>query len=358
MSERLRPTALDLEDERWMGRALRVAATARLRTSPNPWVGAVLVTAGGAVFTGATAAPGGPHAERAALEAGSAAAGGRRAWAAGSTLYVTLEPCAHHGRTAPCTEAILAAGVSRVVVGVLDPDERVRGRGIAALEDGGVVVRIGVRGREVEHQLEPYLHHRRRGRPFVVLKLAATLDGRLAAPDGSSRWITGPAARRDAHRLRAESDAIAVGATTLRVDRPALDVRGVPGARSPRRLVVRSPGGERGVEAVPTGFELLAPPLDTALRRLGSEGVVQLLVEGGASTAHGFWSAGLVDRLVVYLAPALLGGSDGVPLLEGPGAPTMSGIWRSGFSSVRRLGDDLRLDVRGNGEAGGAVDAC
>lgn len=303
------------------------------------------------MFTGATAEPGGPHAEVAALAAGSAAAGGGVAWAAGSTLYVTLEPCAHRGRTGPCTEAILAAGVSRVVVGVLDPDDRVRGRGIAALEDGGVPARVGVRSRDVEHQLEPYLHHRRRGRPFVVLKLAATLDGRIAAPDGSSKWITGPAARRDAHRLRAESDAIAVGATTLRVDAPSLDVRGVPGARSPRRLVLASPARERGVEALPDGFELLEAPLDGALRRLGSEGVVQLLVEGGARTARGFWSAGLVDRLVVYLAPALLGGSDGLPLLEGPGAPTMSDVWRSRFSSVRRVGDDLRLELRGNGQA-------
>ena len=213
-----------MDDVEHMRRALAQAATVRSTTAPNPWVGCVVVAAGrrprtaATVFAGATAPPGGPHAEVAALAAAGEAA-------RGATLYVTLEPCAHQGRTPPCTDAIIAAGVARVVVGIEDPDDRVAGRGIAALRAAGVEVTVGVAADEVAEQLAPYRKHRTTGQPWVVLKMAASLDGRTAAPDGTSRWITGEAARRDVHRLRSRSDAVLVGAGTVRADDPELTVR-------------------------------------------------------------------------------------------------------------------------------------
>jgi diaminohydroxyphosphoribosylaminopyrimidine deaminase/5-amino-6-(5-phosphoribosylamino)uracil reductase len=313
--------------------AIEQAASARTRTSPNPWVGAVVVRDGELVGAGATQPPGGAHAEIEALGVAGVAA-------AGATLVVTLEPCSHHGRTPPCVDAIVAAGVTRVVVGVLDPDPQVAGRGVDALRAAGLDVVVGVRADAVDAQLAPYLHHRRTGRPYVVVKLAASLDGGLAAPDGTSQWITGPEARIDVHRLRAESDAILVGAGTVRADDPALTVRHVPG-RDPRRIVLgRAPAGAKVHPCLEwTGDE------DLLLERLGSEGVLQLMVEGGATVVRNFHERGLVDRYVVYVAPALFGGRDQLPLLAGPTAPTIAELWRGRFDSVRHLGGDLRIDL-------------
>lgn len=324
-----------------MARAIELAAEVRGRTSPNPPVGCV-VASGGQSYEGATAPPGGPHAEAAAL----AAAG---AEARGATLFVTLEPCAHHGRTPPCADAIVAAGVERVVVAIEDPDPAVSGRGLARLRQAGVAVELGLAAEAVSEQLAAYRKHRRSGRPWVVLKLAATLDGRIAAPDGSSRWITGSEARADAHRLRAQSDAVLVGAGTVRTDDPELTVRlegRPPEHPQPLRVVLgRIPSGSR----VSPALEFEGDPRKL-LEELGRQGVVQLLVEGGASVAHTFHSAGLVDRYVVYLAPALLGGDDGRPLFAGPGAPSMPDVWRGRFVSVERLGPDLRLELAGGAE--------
>lgn len=318
----------------WMAEAIAAAATVRTTTAPNPWVGAVVVPAGDEpAAVGATQPPGGPHAEIVALDLAGPTA-------AGATLYVTLEPCSHQGRTPPCVDAIIAAGVTRVVVGVLDPDPHVSGRGIERLQAAGVEVVTGVAAADVESQLAPYLKHRRTGRPYVVLKLAATLDGRIAAPDGSSRWITGPAARLDTHRLRAESDAIAVGAGTVRADDPALTVRDRPG-RDPLRVVLgRAPAEARVHPALELTGEVGA-----VLDQLGARGVLQLMVEGGATVAGRFHAAGLVDRYVIYLAPAFLGGDDGVPMFAGPGAPTMASLWRGRITEVRRLGDDLCVEL-------------
>ena len=321
-----------------MARAVALAHGVRTATSPNPWVGCVIVDASGqAVGEGATAPPGGPHAEVAAL----AQAGER---ARGATVYVTLEPCPHQGRTPPCTDALVRAGVARVVAAVGDPDSRVAGAGFRALEAGGVAVAKGLLAGEVEDQLRPYLVHRSTGRPYVVLKLAATLDGRTAAPDGSSRWITGPEARGDVHRLRAESDAVLVGARTVRRDDPELRVRG-DGATEPERQPLRvvlghMPPGARARPALELGGDLGA-----VLDELGRRGVMQLLVEGGAHVAHAFHTQGLVDRYVWYLAPAFLGGDDGLPVFAGPGAATMATAWRGRLVSVSRFGDDVRLDV-------------
>ncbi|HEX2193032.1 MAG TPA: bifunctional diaminohydroxyphosphoribosylaminopyrimidine deaminase/5-amino-6-(5-phosphoribosylamino)uracil reductase RibD [Acidimicrobiales bacterium] len=315
-----------------MGRALALAASVRTTTSPNPWVGCVVLPGG---HEGATRPPGGPHAERVALTA----AGNE---AEGSTLVTTLEPCAHDGRTPPCVDAIVAAGVRRVVVGVLDPDPHVRGAGVQALRQAGVDVDVGVCETEVREQLAPYLKHRETGRPWVVLKLAVTLDGRTAAPDGSSRWITGPEARVDTHRLRAESDAILVGAGTVRADDPELTVR-LPGIEGPEPLRVvlgRAPERARMQPALEMGGDLGA-----VLDDLGRHDVLQVLVEGGATVAGELHRAGLVDRYVLYVSPTLLGGDDGRPVLAGAGVPTLGQAWRGRLVAVTRLGDDVRLDV-------------
>lgn len=352
-----------MDDRAAMERALALGASVRRLTSPNPWVGCVVVGSDGSAFEGATQPPGGAHAEVMAL-----ARAGDLAW--GATLYTTLEPCAHVGRTGPCAQAIVAAGVSRVVMALEDPDRNVCGRGRAALTEAGVEVVVGVGAGSARDQLAPYLHHRSTGRPWVVLKLAATLDGRIAAPDGTSRWLTGPVARRDVHRLRADSDAILVGAGTVRADDPALTVRlddpgaegaghGLEGApagagpwpRQPLRVVLgRAPKGAR----VHPALELAGRPA-TVLEELGRRGVLQLLVEGGATVAAAFHGAGLVDRYVLYLAPALMGGDDGRPLFAGPGAATMGEVWRGRLLSVANLGGDLRIDVApGAGDGGPA----
>ncbi len=223
------------------------------------------------------------------------------------------------------------------------------GEGVARLRAAGVTVEVGVAADQVEVQLAPYLCHRRTGRPYVVLKLASSLDGRTAAPDGTSQWITGTEARLDAHRLRADSDAILVGAGTVRADDPALTVRLPDEERGdddtePLRVVLgRAPAGA----AVQPCLEM-AGPLDDVLDDLGARGVLQVMVEGGAGVAHAFHAAGLVDRYVLYLAPALLGGDDGRALFAGPGAPTLDAVWRGRIVDVRRLGDDLRLDLEGS----------
>ena len=325
-----------MDDAHFMTRAMANAASARLTVSPRPWVGAVVVTQDGSVAgDGATEGREGPHAEVVALRA----AGER---ARGSTLYVTLEPCSHHGATPPCTDAVVAAGIRRVVAALEDPDRRVAGSGLARLRAAGIEVEVGTGGEEAARQLAPYLKHRRTGRPFVVLKLAASLDGRTAAPDGSSRWITGPEARRDVHRLRRESDAVLVGAGTVKADDPELTVRlGGPEGAQPLRVVLGDiPAGARVEPAISMKGEL-----GGVLDDLGGRGVLQLLVEGGARVAHDFHRLGLVDRYSIYLAPAFFGGDDARPLFAGAGVPTISGLWRGRLAGVTRLGDDLRVDL-------------
>jgi len=327
-----------------MGQAIEAAAAARRRVAPRPWVGAVVVPADSPEhpgFTGATDGRVGAHAEVVALAAAGAAA-------IGGTLYVTLEPCSHQGTTGPCADAVIAAGIARVVIGLADPDPRVAGGGIERLRSAGVQVDVGICAEQVERQLAPYLHHRRTGRPFVVLKLASTLDGRTAAPDGSSQWITGEEARLDAHRLRADSDAILVGAGTVSADDPALTVRLPEGERGsddtePLRVVLGAAAADAAVQPC---LEV-AGDLGEILDDLGSRGVLQLMVEGGATVAAAFQSAGLVNRYVLYLAPALFGGNDGLPLFAGAGAPSIDSLWRGRIVEMRRLGDDLRLDLEG-----------
>ena len=347
MSAAPAPELFDGTDRECMTRAIAAGAQVRCITSPNPWVGCVVRTPDGALF--ATSEPGGPHAEAGALAAAGTAA-------AGATAYVTLEPCSHQGRTGPCADALVAAGVRRVVIGIDDPDHQVAGAGIQRLRDAGVQVDVGLFAGKVAQQLAPYLHHRQTGRPYVVLKLAMTLDGGTAAPDGSSQWITNPAARADGHRLRAESDAILVGAGTVRRDDPSLTVRDyVPpvmpasGVVDPQRVILGSV--QEGARVEPC--REMRGELGTVLDELGADGVLQLLVEGGASVAGAFHRAGLVDRYVIYVAPALFGGGDARHLFTGQGAYSIDDLWRGEFTAVERVGSDLRIEMAPAGRGGG-----
>jgi diaminohydroxyphosphoribosylaminopyrimidine deaminase/5-amino-6-(5-phosphoribosylamino)uracil reductase len=318
----------------------------------------VLAATGEVVGEGAHVAAGLPHAEVVALRA----AGGR---AAGGTLVVTLEPCAHEGRTPPCTEAILAAGVARVVFGAEDPDDRVHGRGAARLRRAGVEVVGGVRAVEVEAADPGYFHHRRTGRPRVTLKAALTLDGQSAAADGTSRWITGEEARSDGHRLRAEADAVMVGAGTVLADDPLLDVR-LPAytGPQPRPVVVagRRPLPPSARVLARGAVVLAAEPLDlgphveivvapgaagsvdlaAGLGRLGELGLVDVLVEGGARLAAGLWQEGLVDQGVFYLAGLVAGGA-GIGAFRRVFA-TLGEARRVTVQAVHRIGPDLRIE--------------
>ena len=338
----------DTIDRECMIRALAAGTAVRCITSPNPWVGCVIRTGHGEMFEGATAEPGGPHAEVAALAAAGPAA-------AGSTAYVTLEPCNHYGRTGPCTEALIAAGVRRVVIAIEDADPQVAGSGIAALRAAGIQVDVGLFAARAEVQLAPYIHHRITGQPYVVLKLAMSLDGGTAAPDGSSQWITSPEARARGHRLRAESDAILVGAGTVRRDDPSLTVRDYrppvmpsSGVVDPLRVILGSVAPDARVQPC----REMKGDLGAVLDELGAEGVMQLLVEGGAAVAGAFHRAGLVDRYVIYVAPALFGGGDARHLFTGPGAYTIDDLWRGEFTNIERVGDDLMIEMVPLGRGG------
>lgn len=319
-----------------MERARELASGSRLLASPNPWVGAVILdgTTGAVIGEGRTQPPGGNHAEVEALaQAGEAARG--------ATLVVTLEPCSHTGRTGPCVEAIIDAGIARVVVAVSDPDDQVAGRGLARLREANIELVTDVLADEVRADLAPYLHHRSTGRPYVVAKVAATLDGAVAMSDGTSQWITGEEARYDGHILRAESQAIIVGAGTVRSDDPTLTARLREGTYEPRRIVL----GRVGVSAKVQPCEEYEGPLDELLDRLGAEGVVQVLVEGGPSVVSSFVMAGLVQRIVWYAAPALAGLTTALPALASLETETISALRRGRFVAITRLGEDIRLDL-------------
>jgi len=375
-----------------MARAVALAEGGRGTASPNPMVGAVLVRHGTVVGEGFHLAPGKPHAEAEALSRAGPAA-------AGATCYVSLEPCAHHGRTPPCVDALVEAGVARVVAAVTDPDPRVAGAGFARLRSAGIEVAVGTLAEAAEEQNAAFLTHRRLGRPRVTLKAAASLDGKVAAADGTSQWITGPEARGDAHRLRAEADAVAVGAGTALADDPRLTVRLAPArpGQQPLRILVDAVGrvGAGGhlfdgeaptlvatTSAAPSaaraaweaaGAEVVvcpaagwsgsvthaepalggsgpprpagAPGVDLGwlAAALGEREVLELLVEGGPSLHASLWAAGLADRLIWYLAPLAIGG-DGAPgLLAGGGAPTLAAARRLRLASVDRVGADLRV---------------
>ncbi len=327
-------------------RALDLSRTALGRTSPNPPVGAVVLDAAGQVAgEGVTAPAGGPHAEVVAL----AAAGER---ARGGTVVVTLEPCRHTGRTGPCTQALLAAGVARAVIGCREPTG-LAGGGAHQLREAGVAVETGLLAAEVARgPLEAWLTAQRTGRPFVTWKYAATLDGRVAAADGSSRWITSADARADVARLRGEVDAVVVGVGTVLADDPRLTVRPDPG-HQPLRVVLDSDGrtppqarvrDDEAPTLVLTAADVPRHDLAAVLRVLADRGAVSVLLEGGPTLAGAFVRAGLVDRVVGYVAPALLGA--GPAALGDIGVGTIAAAHRLLLDDVTRVGTDLRLVLR------------
>lgn len=321
------------DHEARMRHAMHMADHARLHARPNPWVGAVIVCTDGRVFEGSTQPPGGAHAEIVALRAAAAAGASTE----GATLYSTLEPCNHTGRTGPCTEAIINAGISHVVVGITDPDVLVAGTGLDRLRAAGVSVTTGILETEIQQQLAPYLFHRSTGRPYVLLKMATTLDARTSIPNGP-RWITGEAARVRVHQLRAESDAIVVGANTVLVDNPELTVRHVDGP-SPRRIVLS--------RSTPLPADAKIHPclewngeIETLLDSLGKEGVIQLMVEGGPTIATEFHRRGLVNKYVFHVAP-IVSGSDSAPgvFLD----DQLMALQEFAITSSTQMDDDLEI---------------
>mgnify|MGYP003646218235 CR=1 FL=1 len=352
---------LPADDARWMRAALALAARGLGRTWPNPAVGCILVREGRAVGQGWTQPGGRPHAETEAL----AMAG---TLAAGTTAYVTLEPCSHHGQTPPCAEALIVAKVARVVTACDDPDERVAGRGLALLREAGIAVTHGVLAAEAEHLNAGFLKRVREGLPLVTLKLATTLDGRIATNTGESQWITGPEARRHGHYLRAIHDAIMVGRGTAAADNPSLTCR-LPGLedRSPVRVVWDSRSSlpttlklftDRaaptwrlaGSDATPapSPAESLTVPLSPqgqieprqALQAMAARGITRVLVEGGGQLAALLLQADLVDRIAWFRAPAIIGG-DGLPGIAGLGVSRITDMRRFAPIEVRQLGDDV-----------------
>ena len=354
----------------YMARALALARRALGSVSPNPAVGAVLVKDGHVVGEGFTQLPGEAHAEVVALrQAGSAAQS--------ATLYVTLEPCAYHGRTPPCADAVVGAGVAEVRIGTLDPNPKTDARGVAVLEAAGIRVTVGEREEESREVVEAFAKHVVTGLPFVTAKFAASLDGKLATPTGSPRWISGEASRRIAHRLRAESDAVMVGIGTALADDPRLTARDVdePPARQPLRVVVDSSGrlaakaamlrepGDTLVAAAKltasqrrtleqAGAEVLEVPdaqgrpkgrvnLGELLRKLGSRGVTSVLAEGGGTLLGTLFDARLVDKVVAFVTPVIIGG-EGVPSpAGGGGAEHVAEALRLRRVRYEQVGEDM-----------------
>lgn len=362
-------------DDEFMAQAITAASMARLRTPPNPWVGCVLVRDGSVIGTGATQPPGGRHAEAEAL----ADAANRGVDPSGATAYVTLEPCSHQGRTPPCADALIAAGVTRVVSALEDPDPNVAGQGHDRLRAAGVEVVVGIGQQEAGRQLAPYLHHRRTGLAFALVKTAMSLDGRTSAADGTSQWITGAEARADGHRIRAESQAVVVGPATARQDRPSLTVRDAETAPEgqPLRVLLDARGAvpadgplfdqtlantlvfttaaapasarDAWASAAVEAVEVDAGPdgrgvdLRAVLHTLGTDRhVLQAMFEGGGKLHGALIAEGLADRIVTYVAPVILG-ERGRAVIAYPGADTLADAHRWQISDVTPVGEDVRI---------------
>src|SRR5579884_2309705 len=362
-------------DRRHLARAIELAQQGRGRVSPNPMVGAVIVRHHEVIAEGFHERFGGPHAEAVAIEA----AGERDL--DGATLYVSLEPCCHQGRTPPCTDAIRRAGIRRVVVASDDPSEHANGRGLGILRDEGVAVTVvqGELAQRARLQNQPFRKRARTGRPWVLFKSAMTLDGKVATRTGDSKWISGEESRAMAHRWRAESDAVAVGIGTALADDPQLTARIAGAPRQPRRVVfdslARLPLTSRLVEgaheapltvvvsrAAPRaatdalkahGAEVIVATgeneparVRSALDQLGAAGVSSILLEGGPHLAGAFLDAGELDEIRLFLAPLLLGGRTARNPIEGEGADAIAGATRAGTLDCERVGDDLLISAR------------
>lgn len=346
----------------FMRQAIEEGEKGRLTAPPNPWVGSVVVLNEKIVGRGYHVAPGLPHAEIVALnEAGSLAQG--------ATLYITLEPCSHYGKTPPCIETIIKAGVSEVVIPFLDPDPKVDGQGVEILRSKGIKVTMGVGEKEARLSLAPYLFQRKNLRPYVVLKAAISLDGCIAAQDGSSKWITGEMARKNAHLLRAESQAIMVGTKTALFDNPSLTARGDFSSKTPLRVAIDRKGVLSGnlslldTTLAPTlifttdlcdrstykewekkGVEVvLSETLTDMMQHLQKRNIIQLLVEGGSLLQTSFMNQRLANRLVLYMGACLLG-QKGKPFLDFEGPSSIDKALRLVFESVERFEQDIRMN--------------
>lgn len=355
------------DDSRFMALALMLGRRGQGRCWPNPAVGCVIVREGRIVGRGTTGAGGRPHAERVALDRAGPAA-------RGATAYVSLEPCAHHGQTPPCAEALIGAGVARVVVAVRDTDPRVAGRGLALLRAAGVEVSEGILAEEAAADLAGFLRRADGGRPWLTLKLASSFDGRIATASGESRWITGGQARAWVHGLRARHDAVLVGAGTARADDPMLTVRGLGVVPQPVRVVVSRrlelpPDGRLARSAAEVPLWLCHGPDANAARRaqwqalgarlvpcalspggqvdpeslcdaLGQAGLTRIFCEGGATLAASLISAGLVDELIGFTAGLVLG-AEGLPAVGAMGISALDEAARFRLAEVRRIGGDV-----------------
>lgn len=356
------------DDARHMGRALALAARGLYTTDPNPRVGCVLVNDRQVVGEGWHERAGGPHAEVQALRAAGTAA-------RGATAYVTLEPCCHHGRTPPCTRALIDAGVARVVAAMPDPNPKVAGQGVAELAGAGIAVDVGLMQDEAGRLNPGFVSRMTRGRPYVRVKLAASLDGRTALATGESKWITGAAARADVQRLRARSSAILTGVGTVLADDPSLTVRDLDIGRQPLRVVVdgnlslradarllRLPGrtlvvtaaddGDYAEALIAAGAEVMVlaggvgrVDLPLLMQDLAAREVNELLVEAGATVCGALLAAGLIDELVVYLAPHLLG-SSARGMFDLPALESMADRVALDIVDVRAVGKDWRITAR------------
>jgi diaminohydroxyphosphoribosylaminopyrimidine deaminase / 5-amino-6-(5-phosphoribosylamino)uracil reductase len=361
-------------DANHLRRAIELAGRARGQTSPNPMVGAVVVKDGRVIGEGITQPPGREHAEVMALEA---AAG----HTAGATMYVSLEPCCHHGRTPPCTDAIVSAGISRVVIASDDPTPKAAGRGPGILRDEGVRVDFvdGLIGEAARMLNQPFRKHARTGRPLVIFKSAMTLDGKVATRTGDSQWISGEASRARAHRWRAESDAVAVGIGTALVDDPRLTARIEGVARQPRRVVFDSEGRlpldsqlvkgvadlplivvcsraasrtsvqsleAAGVDVIVATGENEGARVEHALDELGAREMQSLLLEGGPHLAGAFLEAGEIDEARMFIAPVMLGGAKAKTALEGIGVAEIAAGSRALAIETERIEDDVLVVAR------------
>jgi diaminohydroxyphosphoribosylaminopyrimidine deaminase / 5-amino-6-(5-phosphoribosylamino)uracil reductase len=368
------PTELEREQEQaHLRRALALAERGRGRVSPNPLVGAVIARGQEVLGEGWHAELGGPHAEVAAI----ADAHRRGADPTQATMYVTLEPCAHHGRTPPCTEAILAAGIARVVIGSDDPSEKASGRGPGILRDEGLAVDLARGGDATAARLlnQAFRKHARTGVPLVTVKMAASLDGRVATRSGHSQWISGPESRALVHRWRSESDAVAVGIGTALADDPLLTARDVdpPAARQPARIVfdrsARLPLDSKLVDSVDdaplhvvtandapadrvealraAGADVLASEgIPAALAELGRRGITSLLLEGGPTLVGSFVDAGELDEVRLFVAPILIGGAGAGPIAAGRGIERVEEAARALALSAEPCGEDVLITAR------------
>lgn len=329
------------QDIKFMTLALDLARKGWGTTSPNPMVGAVLVKNGKIVGTGFHKKAGEPHAEINAIKS----SGGRTG---GSTLYVTLEPCCTFGRTPPCTDSIIAAGIRKVVIGCSDTNPKHSGKGVKLLKKFGIEVVENVLTDECRKLNEAFFHWITTGRPFVLLKMAMTLDGKIATSGGSSKWVTGPDARSRVQRLRQWADAVMVGGETARTDRPSLNVREFRTNRQPRRIIVsRKLTKEKLLKLLPPGTapESISPRSRkewiSELKRLGKENVTSVLVEGGGELAAEMLSAGIVDKIEFHVAPKLLGGRDSRPVIGGKNPKSLAEALKLKDISIEKIGEDI-----------------